>query len=467
MTVQESATKPAALEPTRFGPVFAVVAAGVLMANLDLFIVNVALPQIAADFDNSPLSSVSWVLNAYAVVFAALLVPAGNFADRFGARATYLAGTAVFTLASLACAVAPNIWALVALRGLQAAGAAALIPASLGLLLAAAPPDKRLGAIRGWTAVSGIATLGPAAGGLLTEISWRWVFLVNVPIGLVVLLAGPRLLPRTPVRTKANLPDLLGAALLTAAIGVLALGLVKSPEWGWTSAEVLGSLIGGVLLLGLFVLRSARAVSPVLPLELLRLPTFATASFANLLFAIPFAALLLSCVLWLQNVWHWSPLATGLGLAPGPLMVPILAIGGAGIVRRFGPALVSFAGCMVFVAGIAWWLGAMHADSGYATGMLPGMMLTGIGVGLTMPTLIGAGVTAVPPQSFSTGSGVVTMARQLGSVLGVALLVAILDSESTGILRAFDRGWWFTGGCAAVTGLACLCVGRTFRRRAD
>ncbi|WP_345672553.1 MFS transporter, partial [Streptomyces phyllanthi] len=184
---------------------FAVVAAGVLMANLDLFIVNVALPQISSDFDDSPLSSVSWVLNAYAVVFAALLVPAGNFADRFGARATYLAGTAVFTLASLACAVAPNIWALVALRGLQAAGAAALIPASLGLLLAAAPPEKRLGAIRGWTAVSGIATLGPAAGGLLTEISWRWVFLVNVPIGLAVLLAGPRLLPRTPPRTKADL----------------------------------------------------------------------------------------------------------------------------------------------------------------------------------------------------------------------------------------------------------------------
>ncbi|MFI1030504.1 MFS transporter [Streptomyces sp. NPDC020951] len=446
---------------------FAVVAAGVLMANLDLFIVNVALPQIGSDLDDSPLSSVSWVLNAYAVVFAALLVPAGNFADRFGARATYLAGTGVFTLASLACAVAPNIWALVALRGLQAAGAAALIPASLGLLLAAAPPEKRLGAIRGWTAVSGIATLGPAAGGLLTEISWRWVFLVNVPIGLVVLLAGPRLLPRTPARTKADLPDLLGAALFTAAIGVLALGLVKSPEWGWTSAEVLGSLIGGVLLLALFVLRSARAASPVLPLDLLRLPTFATASFASLLFAIPFAALLLSCVLWLQNVWHWSPLATGLGLAPGPLMVPVLALGAAGIVRRFGPALVSFAGCAVFVAGIAWWLGAMHADSDYATGMLPGMMLTGIGVGLTMPTLIGAGITAVPPQSFSTGSGVVTMARQLGSVLGVALLVAILDAESTGTVRAFDRGWWFTGGCAAVTGLACLCVGRTFRRRAD
>jgi EmrB/QacA subfamily drug resistance transporter len=438
--------------------VFALVAIGVSMSNLDLFIVNVALPQVGEDFSGASLASLSWVLNAYAVIFAALLVPAGNFADRTSAKSAYLLGIGVFTLASLLCALAPGVAWLVAARVLQAAGAAILIPSSLGLLLAAAPPEKRLSAIRGWTAISGpAAALGPVAGGLLTEFDWRWVFLLNVPLGIAVLVLGPRMLPSTGAKKDAARPDLLGAALLTAGIAALALGVVQSEDWGWASPEVIGSLAAAAALLAAFVARSARHPSPVLPLDLLRVPSFSPASLANILFAVAFAAMLLSAVLWCQQVWHWSALRTGLAIAPGPLMVPALAVGAAPIARKLGAGTLAIAGCACFAAGIGWWM--WRVEDGYAAGMLPGMLLTGVGVGLTLPTLIGAAISVVPPQSFSTGSAVVTMARQVGTVLGIAVLVAALGSGQ-GASADFDAGWLLTLLATAAAAAVCLFLPR-------
>ncbi|MFC7729874.1 MFS transporter [Actinomadura keratinilytica] len=445
----------------RPGAVFAVVAAGVAMSNLDMFIVNVALPRIGERYAGAPLSELSWVLNAYAVVFAALMVPAGGFADRTGPRRAYLLGLAVFTAASVACAVSPGVWTLVAARAVQAAGAALLVPSSLGLLLAATPPPRRPAAVRGWTAVSGLAAaLGPVAGGLLTQFDWRWVFLVNVPIGLAALAAGARLLPRPPARADGTRPDLPGAALLTAGIAALALGVVRSDDWGWTSARVAGCLAAAAALLALCARRSARHPSPVVPPGLLRLPGFGPATVAGVLFSVAFAAMLLSAVLWCQQIWHWQALRTGLAIAPGPLMVPALAVGAAPLARRLGAGPLSFLGCAVFAAGIGWWM--WRVEDGYAAGMLPGMLLTGVGVGLTLPTLIGAAVSAVPPQGFSTGSAVVTMARQIGTVLGVAMLVALLGAGGPGAV-SFDTGWLGTALAAAAAALACLTLPRPRR----
>src|SRR5580692_4342826 len=183
----------------RFAAVFAVVTAGIAMVNLDLFIVNVALPSIGRTFGGADLSSLSWVLNAYAIVFAALLVPAGRAADLIGRRAAFLTGMVVFGLASAACAAAPDVWVLVVARVVQAAGGALLMPASLGLLLAAARPEKRTGTIRAWTSVGGAAAaLGPVLGGALVAVSWHWVFLVNVPVVLVAVIAGLRVLRPDP-----------------------------------------------------------------------------------------------------------------------------------------------------------------------------------------------------------------------------------------------------------------------------
>jgi len=439
----------------RLGPVFTVVAAGVAMSNLDTFIVNVALPEIGEDLSGSSLSALSWVLNAYAVVFAALLVPLGDLADRAGARRAYLLGTAIFTVASALCALAPSVWALVAARIAQAAGAAMLTPASLGLLLAAAPPERRTAAVRGWTAISGLAAaLGPVAGGLLCQVDWRWAFLINLPVGVAAVVAGLRVLPRTPAARDARHHDLAGAGVLTIAVAALALGLVRGEEWGWSSAKVIGCLVAAVLLAAVFAIRSARHPDPIVPPALLRVPAFGSATLANVLFAVAFAAMLLSAVLWCQEMWRWSPLRTGLAIAPGPLMVPALAVGAGSIVRRVGPAPVAAAGCALFAAGIGWWAVALRPDGGYLTGLLPGMLLTGVGVGLTLPTLISAAVAALPPRSFATGSAVVTMARQVGMVLGVAMLVAALGSpEGTEEAHAaFDGGWLLTLGATAAAG---------------
>jgi EmrB/QacA subfamily drug resistance transporter len=457
--------------PPRFAAVFAIVTVGIAMVNLDLFIVNVALPSIGRTFGGADLPSLSWVLNAYAIVFAALLVPAGRAADRIGRRTAFLAGVAVFALASAACAAAPGVWVLVVARIVQAAGGALLMPASLGLLLAAAPPDKRTGAIRGWTSVGGAAAaLGPVLGGALVAANWRWVFLVNVPVAVIALAAGLRVLrpdqeqtDNSKERADADTarPDAIGAAIFTVAIGALALALVKADAWGWGSARVLGLVAAAAVLIALFARRSARHPAPVIEPHLFRLPAFGTATGANVVFGTAFGAMLLLVTLWCQDVWGWSALRTGLAIAPGPLLVPFWAVGAGPLARRVGPGPVAAAGCAIYAAGCVFWRLNLSVEPDYAAHMLPGMLMTGTGVGLTLPTLVSAAVAAVPPHRFATGSGVVTMARQVGIVLGVAVLVTVLGHPSGGeAVAAFQRATVVIAAIAAGAGLTALLLTR-------
>jgi MFS family permease len=413
----------------RFGVVFAIVCAGIAVVNLDTFIVNVAIPSIGRSYGEADLGNLSWVLNAYAIVFAALLVPAGRAADLIGRRAAFLAGLVVFGVASAVCAVAPGVWVLVAARIVQAAGGALLMPASLGLLLAAARPEKRSGTIRAWTSVGGAAAaLGPVVGGALVAASWHWVFLVNVPIVVIAVVAGLRVLPPdSAAAARAGLaaeraealPDTLGAAVFTVAIGAPA---------------------AAVVLVILFVRRSATHPSPVVELHLLRMPTFATATAANIVFGTAFGAMLLLVTLWCQDVWGWSALRTGLGVAPGPLLVPFLSIAAGPLARKIGPGPVAAIGCVIYAGGCVFWRLNLALTPDYATRMLPGMLMTGVGVGLTLPTLVSAAVSAVPPHRFATGSGIVNMARQIGIVLGVSVLVTVLGHPAgAGALPAFQR----------------------------
>ncbi|MGW4893466.1 MFS transporter [Kitasatospora sp. NPDC004240] len=445
------------------GPVFLVVAAAVFVSNLDLFVVNVALPAMAGHFGGAALASLSWVLNGYAIVFAALLVPAGRLADRIGHRAGFLAGLAVFTLASALCALAPGVAWLVAARVLQAAGAALLMPTSLALLLDVTEAQRRPRAVRAWAAIGGIAAgLGPVLGGLLVEVDWRWVFLVNLPVGVAALLAGRRVLPR-PARTERGpLPDLFGALLLTAAIGLLAVALVKAEAWGWGSYRVVGGLFAAALLTGWFLLRSARHPAPVVELPLLRVRGFAAANAAALLFTAAFAGMLLGSVLWCQQVWGYSALRTGLALAPGPLLVPPVSLAGGPLQRRIGPGPLAALGPLVFAAGIGWWALALTAEPDYAGALLPGMLLTGLGVGLTLPTLIGAAAAALPPARFATGSAVTSMARQIGAVVGVAVLVGVLGTprDTAAAVDAFRHGWIAIALTAVLAGAAALLLVR-------
>jgi MFS family permease len=324
-------------------------------------------------------------------------------------------------------------------------------------------------------------------GGALVAVDWRWVFLVNIPVAAAALLASIRVLPRsaraqggadnskkraaadpasTP-RPDTARPDTVGAALFTVAIGALALALVKADDWGWASPGVLGSIAGAAVLLVLFARRSARHPAPVIEPHLLRLPAFATATAANVVFGTAFGAMLLMVTLWCQDVWGWSALRTGLAVAPGPLLVPFWAVGAGPLARRVGPGPVAAAGCAIYAAGCVFWRLNLSLVPNYAAHMLPGMLMTGTGVGLTLPTLVSAAVSAVPPHRFATGSGVVTMARQVGIVLGVAILVTVLGHPSGGAaaLRAFQHATVVIAAIAVTAGLASLLLVRSARAR--
>ena len=340
------------IQPSRVASprrVLAIVCAGVVLASLDLFIVNLALPQIAADFHvHDGLADLSWVLNAYAIVYAALLVLLGRLADRFPRERGFLLGVAIFVAASAACGAATSLPMLVAFRVVQAAGAALLTPTSLGLVLASTAPERRHGAVRTWAAVGGFAAaLGPVVGGLLVAASWRWVFFVNLPIGVAALIAGRRWLPHVPGQ-RVRAPDWLGALLVTAGVGLLTLGIVKGGDWGWGAASTIAVLLAGATGVGLFVLHTAYHSNPLIDRGLFALREFTGASVVALVFSTAFGAMLLWRVLWAQDVWHWSALSTGLSVAPGPLMVPLFGTLAGRLVPRFGAGPVIAAGCAIF-----------------------------------------------------------------------------------------------------------------------
>ncbi|MFE6776690.1 MFS transporter [Streptomyces sp. NPDC057702] len=449
---------PTAAAPSgRLGLSLAVLSVAAFVAGLDLFIVNVAFDAISRDFDGAALADLSWVLNGYAIVFAALLVPFGRLSDRLGRKRVFVHGLALFTAASAACALAGGLWTLVAFRVLQAVGAAALTPASLGLLLSVFPPERRQGAVRIWSASAALAAAaGPVFGGLLVSASWRWVFLINIPIGVLALVVAVRTLPESREATARRLPDLVGTALLTASIGLLALGLVQVNDWsaGLTSALLALAGVGVVA----FWLRSLRHPAPVIEPALLRVRAFAWANITALTFTAAFAANLLTSILWMQQVWGYSALRTGLGIAPGPLMVPLAAAVAGKLATRYAPGVLTAAGCVLCAVGAAALALGVGREPHYATELLPGWLIGGAGVGLALPTVLASATSGLPESRFSTGSAVVNMSRQIGSVLGISLLVAILGTPLTydAMHRAFVHAWVVIGALlllGAVTAL--------------
>ena len=436
------------------------VSVGVFMASLDLFIVNIAFPDIQRSFSGTSLSSLSWVLNAYAITFAALLVPAGRWADRAGRKRGFLFGLGMFSAASAACAAAPSVPFLIAARAVQATGAAFLLPTSLGLLLPEYPPEKRGAAVGIWAAVGGVAAAaGPPIGGLLVQAGWRWVFIVNVPIGIAALIAASGLLVEVRERAGAR-PDALGAAMFTIAIATLTLAIVKGPEWGWASARVLGLFGTAAVLVAGVAVRCVRHPAPLVEPVIARTRAIALANIGALLFFCAFGSLLLGSVLFLTSVWHKSVLEAGLMIAPGPAMAATFAFPGGVLGQRFGQRYVGFAGALLFASGGIWFRTHMGATPDYVADMLPAQLLGGAGVGLVLPTLSAAATGPLPPARFATGTAVLGMSRQLGSALGVAILVAIIGHPAPGeLLGAFRDGWTFQIAAALMAGVTLLSVG--------
>ncbi len=451
-----------------FGVVLFVLSLAAFMASLDVFIVNVAFDDIGRDFHGVSLADLSWVLNAYTIIYAALLVPAGRLADRYGRKGAFLLGLALFTAASAACAASPGVWWLVAFRGVQAVGAAVLTPASLGLVVASAPAPHRVRSVRIWAATGALAAaLGPVVGGLLVEASWRWVFIVNVPVGIGALVAAALVVQRSRNESVQQLPDLLGAGLLAIAIGALTLGLVQGSEWGWTDPRIdaawaiaLGAGAG-------FLISSARHPAPVIDPALLRVKAFAWSNITALLFAVPFAASLLANILWMQRVWGFSSVETGFAIAPGPLMVPVFTVVALRLASRVSTGRIVAAGCALFGVGGVVISVSVGQVPDYAAAMLPGLLVGGAGVGLALPAILSSATAELPPAQSATGSAVVNMNRQIGTAFGVSLLVAVVGVPVgyAAAHAAFQHVWWALAAVAVLAAGTALGMTPAPRRR--
>lgn len=431
----------------------AVSSLAVLAVFLDTTVLFVAFPDIVATFDTVAPTQLSWVLNAYTIVFAALLVPVGKLADRIGHQRALLAGSILFTSASVLCAFAPSAGALIAFRVVQAVGGAVLIPSSLALVLRAFPPAKVPVAVAVWGATGAVAgALGPTLGAVLVQAaSWRWVFLLNVPIGIFTVVAGRRVLTESR-NDAAVLPALIGVVLIAAAAGLVSLGVVQSEEWGWASPATVCSIAAGAMLFALFVLHQRSTAAPVLDLELFSIRNFSWGNAATMTFGIAFTAMFFSSILFLTEVWQYSILRAGFAIAPGPALVAVLAPFMGILAGRVGQRPLLVIGGIAFAAGGLWRLAALDGTPSYVVDYLPSMLFTGIGVAMCLPQLSSVVAQSLPPDRLGVGGGANQAIRQFGGTLGVALTIAFVAGATSldEALSHFDLVWWLliVGGLA-------------------
>lgn len=464
MTRLTEEAEPGSAEPGTAEPasahrrrVFVVTSLAAFMASLDLSVVNVAFPALARSFPSSSRASLAWIITAYAIVFASLLVTAGRTADRLGRRRVFFAGLGVFSVGSAVCGLAPTVAVLVAGRVAQGVGAALLLPASLGILLEAFPRRARSQAVALWAGVGALAVAtGPSLGAsVISAGGWRWVFYLNVPIACVAYLVGRRVVPDDAGSATHDAPDYLGVGFVSVGLAGVVLAISEGSSWGWADPRVVASLVAGVALGWLFVRRCARHPAPVLDLRLFRDRSFAVANGATLVYAMGFFAMLLGNILFLTGAWHYSILRAGLAVTPGPLVVAAVSGPAGRVATRVGFRPVLLAGFAVFAGGLAWYGTRVGLRPEYLAVWLPGTLVTGLGIGLTFPVLGAAAVSSLPPDRFAVGSAVNQTARQVGGALGVAILVAILGAAASpdATLARFHDLWAYCTSTAIGAGI--------------
>jgi NTE family protein len=447
--------------------VLAVTSVAVFMSFLDVTIVNIAFPDIRASFGSTSLAGLSWILTAYNIVFAALLVPGGRLADRTGRRRTFMAGLVVFLAASVAAGLAPTVEVLVVARIVQAAGAAALVPTSLALLLPEFPLSQRATATGIWGATGAIAAaVGPSLGGALVDVAgWRWVFFVNVAIGVPALIPARRLLRESRDPNPGPMPDSVGVGLLVAGVALVSLVIVEGQDWGWGGGRALGALVAGLAFLVLFGVRSTRHSAPVVEPALFRVRSFAVANAGNFAFALGFYAFLLANVLFLTGPWHYSIMSAGFALTPGPLMAAVGALSGGRLADRFGQRVVALPGGLLFAIGCLGLAMSTGPTPAYASEVLPWLPMTGLGVGLSFSAWGSAAVAELPPSRFATGGAIIGCLRQIGAVLGIAILVAVLAAATPADpIGPFHDAWRLMAVAGLTAGALALALGRVRAR---
>ncbi|MCV7077369.1 MFS transporter [Mycobacterium szulgai] len=451
--------------------VLLVASLGAGLAFLDSTIVNIAFPAIQSHFHSSGIGTVSWVLNAYNIAFAAILVAGGRLADLLGRKRIFVYGVVLFTIASVLCAFADTVGQLIAFRVLQGVGAAILVPASLGLVVESLDVAHRARGVGVWGATAAIAAgLGPPIGGALVQaLSWRWVFLVNLPLGIVAVLAARRVLIESRAAGRRRVPDLRGAVLLAMALGFMTFGLIKGPDWGWVSAAVIGSLVAAAVAMAGFVISSRKHPTPLIEPAFLRIRSFVVGNTLTLIATAGFYAYLLTHVLFLNYVWGYNLLRAGLAIAPAAFVAAAVAAVLGRVADRHGYRIVILLGALIWAGSLLWYIERVGSKPDFLGAWLPGQILQGIGVGATSPMLGGAALAGLAAgSSYATASAVVSSTRQIGAVIGIALLVVVVGTPARGAAEeALRRGWALAAICFAVVAVAAVFLGRTRQVTSD
>jgi len=417
----------------------AAVAFGLFMIMLDNTVVNVALPAIAADLQVG-LAELEWIVTGYALTFASLMLTGGKLADLLGRRLIFIVGLAIFTVSSLVCGLAGSGDLLIGARVVQGAGAALMNPATLSIITATFPPRQRGTAIGIWAGVSALAlALGPVVGGLLTQhISWGWIFFVNVPIGVLAIVASLLLIPESKDESAEQRLDLPG--LVTSGTGLFALtyGLIEANTYGWTSGRILGAFAVAAVMLGAFVLLELHQRIPMLDLSLFRNGTFAGANLAVFLVALSMFGVFFFVSLYMQGVLGYSAVQAGAAFLPMTILIMLVAPITGRSSDRFGSRWLMTSG-MILIAIQLFYFSRLGVRESYWN-LLPAMILGGFGMALVMTPSAAAAMRALPVDTSGVGSAVLNAFRQVGGAMGIAVIGAIManqlgDLRGPGIFR--------------------------------
>ena len=415
---------------------------GFFMILLDTTIVNVAIPALS-DGLNAQLSDILWILNAYILVYAVLLITCGRLGDLYGPKPLFLAGLVLFTAASAACGFAQSPAQLIGFRIAQGLGGALLTPQTLSVITMIFPAERRGAAFGLWGAVAGVATLaGPVLGGwLVTDYGWRWIFFVNVPIGLVTLVLAAIVMPGLKLNRRHRL-DLTGVAVSTAGLFLITYGLIEGPshDWGrvWGPVTIVALLIAGVLLLAafLYLQYAARAGEPLIPFAIFADRNFSIMNFVVASISFGMLGLFLPLTIFLQTVLGLTALQAGLTTAPMSLISMFLAPVAGRLADRLGGKWVLFAGVSLFAAGMGIVIGSAHLGMSRWQ-FLPGLIVAGFGLGMTFAPMQTVAMRNVAPRMAGAASGVINTTRQMGGVIGSAAVGALLQAQlATGLRTA-------------------------------